>query len=70
MRRENTVNLTEPDHAAVKRVIRPRLGIKAYKPAQHTIAGIALIDMLCNGLLEGGAEEGLTTIGPRTPPHD
>jgi putative transposase len=51
----------EPDHRAVKRVIRPMLGFKSFDAAQYTLAGIDLMHMLKKRqmVIEEGAQ-GLT----------
>jgi putative transposase len=53
-------NVVEQDHRAVKRVVRPTLGFKAFEAAQHTLAGVELMYMLRKGQWAGGAEQGLT----------
>ena len=53
-------NVVEQDHRAVKRVIRPTLGFKAFNAAQHTLAGVELMHMIRKGQWTGGAEQGLT----------
>jgi putative transposase len=54
-------NVIEQDHRAVKRVIRPMLGFKAFEAAQATLAGIELMHRLKKRQLvvEAGAK-GLT----------
>ncbi len=42
-------NVVEQDHRAVKRVVRPTLGFKAFKAAQHTLAGVELVHMIRKG---------------------
>src|SRR3989454_7020394 len=44
-------NVVEQDHRGVKRITRPMLGFKAFDAAQSTLVGIALTQMLPNGLL-------------------
>jgi putative transposase len=39
-------NIVEQDHRAVKRVIRPMLGFKAFDAAQDTLVGIELMHMI------------------------
>jgi len=53
-------NIVEQDHRAIKRVIRPMLGFKAFDAAQSTLTGIELMHMLRKGQLEGGMEAGLS----------
>ena len=42
-------NVVEQDHRAVKRVVRPMLGLKSMETAQRTLAGIEVIHMLKKG---------------------
>jgi putative transposase len=42
-------NIVEQDHRAVKRLIRPMLGFKAFRSAQTTLAGIELMHMIKKG---------------------
>ena len=44
-------NLTEQDHTAVKRVVRPMLGFKSFWSARCTIAGIEVIHAIRKGQL-------------------
>ena len=53
-------NVVEQDHRAVKRVIRPGLGFKAFETAQYTLAGVGLMHRLRKGQWTGGAAQGLT----------
>jgi putative transposase len=53
-------NIVEQDHRAIKRVIQPMLGFKAFDAAQSTLTGIELMHMLRKGQLEGGMEAGLS----------
>jgi putative transposase len=53
-------NVVEQDHHAVKRVVWPTLGFKAFETAQHTLAGVELMHMWHKGQWTGGAEQGLT----------
>ena len=53
-------NVVEQDHRAVKRVVRPTLGFKAFETARHTLTGVELMHMLRKGQWAGGAEQGLT----------
>jgi transposase-like protein len=48
----------EQDHRAVKRMMRPMLGFKAFETAQGTLAGIELMHVLKKGqmMVEEGAE--------------
>jgi putative transposase len=42
-------NLVEHDHRAVKRIVCPRLGFKAFPSARHTLSGIELMHMIKKG---------------------
>lgn len=44
-------NLVEQDHRAVKRLTRPRLGVKSFGAARCPLAGIAGMTAICNGQL-------------------
>ena len=51
-------NLVEQDHRAVKRLVRPRLGFKAFHSARVTLQGIELMHMIKKGqmlTIEGSA---------------
>jgi putative transposase len=39
-------NIVEPDHGAIKRLIRPMLGFKPFRSAVVTLAGIELMHMI------------------------
>jgi len=51
----------EQDHRAVKRVTRPRLGVKSFDAAEGTLAGIELMHRIKKKqmIVEAG-DEGLT----------
>ena len=49
-------NIVEQDHRAVKQVTRPILGFKAFHTARRTLVGIELMHMLKKKQLEGTAE--------------
>jgi putative transposase len=53
-------NIVEQDHRAVKRVTRPRLGVKSFEAAQGTLVGIELMHMIKKRqmIMEAG-DEGL-----------
>jgi putative transposase len=53
-------NVVEEDHRAVKWVTRPMLGFKSMETAQHTLAGIELMDMLRKGQWTGKRDQTLT----------
>jgi hypothetical protein len=53
-------NLVAQDHRAVTRITRPTLGFKAFAAAQGTLAGVELRQMIRQGPLASGAEQGLT----------
>ena len=44
-------NIVEQDHRAVKRLVRPMLGLKSFRSAQVTLAGIELMHMIRKGQL-------------------
>ena len=53
--------IVEQDHRGVKRITRPRLGFKAFDPAQATLVGIELIHMIKKRqLVVEEGNEGLT----------
>jgi hypothetical protein len=54
----------EQDHRALKRVVRPMLGVKSFWGVQHTLAGIEVMHMPKKKL--GMREEG----GPRLTPAE
>ena len=39
-------NIVEQDHRAIKRIVRPMLGFKAFQSAKSIIAGIELMHMI------------------------
>ena len=43
---QQSSNIVEQDHRAVKRVTRPMLGFKSFEAAQSTLVGIELMHML------------------------
>ena len=54
-------NIVEQDHRAVKRIIRPMLGFKAFDAAQCTLAGMELMPMIKKRqLVVEAGDEGLT----------
>jgi putative transposase len=55
-------NIVEQDHRAVKRVIRPMLGFKAFVAAQCTVASVELMHMLKKEQLM--VEEGVKGLAP------
>ena len=42
-------NIVEQDHRAIKRIVRPMLGFKAFQSAKSIIAGIELMHMIRKG---------------------
>ena len=42
-------NLVEQDHRAIKRIVRPMLGFKSFRPARTTLQGIELMHMIKKG---------------------
>jgi len=45
-------NLIEQDHRAIKRVVRPMLGLKSFHCARAIIAGIEIMHMIKKGQLD------------------
>lgn len=39
-------NLVEQDHRAIKRIVRPMLGLKSFRTARTTLQGIELLHMI------------------------
>jgi putative transposase len=39
-------NLVEQDHRAIKRIVRPMLGLKSFRTARKTLQGIELLHMI------------------------
>jgi putative transposase len=52
--------VVKPDHQAVKRISRPRLGFKSFEAAQCPLAGVELMRMTRKGQLASGAQQALT----------
>jgi putative transposase len=42
-------NLVEQDHRAIKRIVRPMLGLKSFRTARTTLQGIELLHMIKKG---------------------
>ena len=42
-------NIVEQDHRAIKRIVRPMLGFKAFQSAKSILAGIELMHMIRKG---------------------
>jgi putative transposase len=49
-------NIVKQDHRAVKRLVRPMLGVKSFRSAVVTLAGIDLMHMIRKGQLQTTAE--------------
>ena len=45
-------NIVKQDHRAIKRVVRPMLGVKSFRSAAVTLAGIELMHMIRKGQLQ------------------
>ena len=45
-------NIVEQDHRAIKRVVRPMLGLKTFRCARALIAGIEMMHMIRKGQLD------------------
>ena len=50
-------NIVEQDHRAVKRVVRPMLGLKSFRSAAATIAGVELMHMIRKGQMRATGSE-------------
>jgi transposase-like protein len=60
-KRKYLKNIIEQDHRAVKRVIRPMLGFKAFYAARRTLVGIELMHMIKKKQMQGEtADKGRT----------
>ena len=46
-------NIVEQDHLAIKRIVRPMLGFKAFQSAKSIIAGIELMHVIRKGQMRG-----------------
>lgn len=57
-------NVVEPDQRAVKRVVRPMLGVKTHETAQRPIAGREFRHRLRQGQMAGGVAQGRTPAEP------
>lgn len=49
-------NIVEQDHRAVKRIIKPMLGLKSLRSARNTLAGIEIMHMIRKGQLQNGGD--------------
>lgn len=49
-------NIVERDHRAVKRIIKPMLGLKSFRSARNTLAGIEIMHMIRKGQLQNGGD--------------
>ncbi len=47
-------NLIEQDHRAIKRIVRPMLGLKSFRTARITLQGIELMHMIKKGQMVSG----------------
>ncbi len=56
-------NLVEQDHRAVKRIVRPMLGFKAFHSAKATLQGIELIHMIKKGQMVIAGGQKLSAAG-------
>jgi transposase-like protein len=45
-------NIVEQDHRAIKQLVRPMLGLKSFRSAAVTVAGIELMHMIRKGQLQ------------------
>ena len=46
-------SIVEQDHRAIKRIVRPMLGFKAFQSAKSIIAGIELMHAIRKGQIRG-----------------
>ena len=51
-------NIVEQDHRAIKRIVRPMLGLKSFRCARAVIAGIETMHMIKKGQLAGLKQQG------------
>jgi putative transposase len=56
-------NLVEQDHRAIKRIIRPMLGVKSFRSARITLQGIELMHMVKKGQMVSGHNQNLSAAG-------
>jgi putative transposase len=56
-------NLIEQDHRAIKRIIRPMLGLKSFRSAQITLQGIELMHMIKKGQMASDNNQNLSAAG-------
>jgi transposase-like protein len=55
--------LVEPDHRAVKRIVRPMLGFQSFRSARVTLSGIELRHMLKKGQMIAAYGQNLSAAG-------
>jgi putative transposase len=53
-------NLVEQDHRAIKRIVRPMLGLKSFRTARTTLQGIELLHMIKKGQLVSDNNQNLS----------
>ena len=56
-------NLIEQDHRAIKRIVRPMLGLKSFRTARITLQGIELMHMIKKGQMVSGYGQNLSAAG-------
>ena len=53
-------NIVEQDHRAIKRIVRPMLGFKAFQSAKSIIAGIELMHMIRKGQMIANSSKSMS----------
>ena len=53
-------NIVEQDHRAIKRIVRPMMGFKAFRCARIILAGIETMHMIKKGQLDGPEGQALS----------
>ena len=56
-------NLIEQDHRAIKRIVRPMLGLKSFRTARITVQGIELMHMIKKGQMVSVYGQNLSAAG-------
>jgi transposase-like protein len=56
-------NLIEQDHRAIKRIVRPMLGLKSFRTARITLQGIELMHMIKKGQMVSVYGQNLSAAG-------
>ena len=53
-------NVVEQEHRAIKRIVRPMLGFKAFQSAKSIIAGIELMHMIRKGQMIANSSKSMS----------